>query len=136
MRVVVIPDLSALDQEEQQLLRRGWGWFVALGVLIGVLGVVGLFLSGVLTLVSVLLIGWLLLVAGVLEVVHACWRNRWRGFGLDLFNGAVSILLGVLILTRPVAAAGVLTLLIAGLLVLGGVVRAVAAVAFRNPYGS
>ena len=46
-----------------------WGWFVALGVLLLILGVIALGNLFVATIASVYFIGWLMLLAGVIEIV-------------------------------------------------------------------
>ena len=39
-------NLAQLVAEERAMLRRNWGWFVALGVVLTILGIVGLLYLG------------------------------------------------------------------------------------------
>jgi uncharacterized membrane protein HdeD (DUF308 family) len=71
--------------------------------------------------------GWLLLIGGVLSAVHAFWRKQWRGFFLDLVTGVLYAVAGFLMVAEPLAAAASLTLLIAMLLLIGGIFRIVVA---------
>jgi uncharacterized membrane protein HdeD (DUF308 family) len=68
-------------------IRRSWGWFLALGIVLVILGVAALSWSVLTTLVSVVMIGWLLLIGGVLSVIHAFMRRRWGGYFIELFAG-------------------------------------------------
>jgi uncharacterized membrane protein HdeD (DUF308 family) len=104
-------------------------------VLSVVFGIAGLVFTGLLTLVSVVFIGWLFLISGVLEVVHAVVRKGWSGFWLDALSGFLSAAIGVLILARPEQAAAVLTVAIAVLFLIGGIFRIAAGVSGRHPYG-
>jgi uncharacterized membrane protein HdeD (DUF308 family) len=79
------------------------------------------------TLVTVVFIGWLLLIGGILSAVHAFWRKQWRGFFLDLATGILYVVAGLMIIGNPGAAALTLTLLIAMLLLVGGIFRIVVA---------
>ena len=100
-----------------------WGWFVALGVVLLVLGFVGFMYVFTATLVSVIFIGALMLIGGIGQLVHA-WRVKnlagflfWTASGL-LYAGA-----GVLALVNPVAGASVLTLLLGATLIAVGALR-------------
>src|SRR5690606_15728602 len=82
-----------------------WGWFVALGLALLVLGLIGFVYVFAATLVSVIFIGALMLIGGIGQLIHA-WRVKqlagflfWTGSGL-LYTGA-----GVLALVNPVAGA-------------------------------
>lgn len=113
------------------VLRRNWGWFVALGIVEIVLGIVAVGASYFATLATVLLFGWLLLIGGVLSIVHAFWRRQWGGFFIDLVTGILYVFVGLMFIGNPAVAAVTLTLLIAVFLVMGGIFRIVAALAGR-----
>jgi uncharacterized membrane protein HdeD (DUF308 family) len=66
-------------------LRRNWGWFLTLGILLVVLGMIALGASVAMTIASVMLFGWLLIIGGVLEAIHAFWRERGWGGCLSTF---------------------------------------------------
>ena len=127
--------LAVLAAEEREFLRRTWVWYVALGVLFALLGFAGLVFVGLATLLTVLVIGWLFLAAGVVEVVHAVVRRGWSGFWLDLIGGIVTALAGLFIVMRPETGASVLTVVIGSIFLVGGIFRLAAGAAVRNPYG-
>lgn len=100
-----------------------WGWFVALGLALLVLGFIGFVYVFAATLVSVIFIGTLMLIGGISQLIHA-WRVKhlagflfWTASGL-LYAGA-----GVLALVNPVAGASLLTLLLGATLIAVGALR-------------
>lgn len=114
-----------------QELKSGWGWLVALGSALVILGLFALSWSVMATLVSVEIFGWLLLLGGGLSVVHAVVRRRWGGFFIELFAGILYIVIGLMVVGNPAAGAAVLTLLIAMFLLVGGIFRIVTALTVR-----
>ncbi len=117
-------------------LHRNWSWFLGLGILLVVLGALALGAAVVMTLASVLLFGWLLIVAGVMEVIGAFRCKGWNGFFLDLLTGVLYLVVGFMVVANPGATAMALTLLIAMFLIIGGLFRIVAAVAAWPPHGA
>ncbi len=115
-------------------LRRGWGWFLALGIALVLLGLIALSWSVLATIATVALFGWLLLVGGILSTVHAFMRRRWGGFFIELFAGILYGLVGMMMLANPLEAGLALTLLIAIFLMIGGIFRIVTALMVRFPH--
>ena len=115
-------------------LRRSWGWFLGLGIGLILLGVIAIGAAFFMTIASVWLFGWLLIIGGVMEVVHAFWHKRWAGFFLDLLTGVLYVVAGWMMVNNPQESALLLTLLIAMFLVFEGVFRIVAALAVRYPH--
>jgi uncharacterized membrane protein HdeD (DUF308 family) len=114
-----------------QELRKNWGWFLVLGIALLVLGTIALGASVAMTIVSVLLFGWLLIVGGVLEAVHAFWRRKWSGFFIDLLTGILYVVVGFMLVANPAASAVALTLIIALFLMFGGIFRILVALSVR-----
>ena len=52
-------------------MKRHTGWFTALGVALIVLGMIAIVMAVAATLISVMAFGWLLLIGGIFELVHA-----------------------------------------------------------------
>jgi uncharacterized membrane protein HdeD (DUF308 family) len=132
--MAMLLNLSMLNAEEREMLRRGWGTFVAMGVLFALLGVAGLAYAGLATLVTVILVGWFFATAGFAGVLHAVFRKGWCGFVPDLLAGLVTGIAGVFIILHPDKGASVLTAVIGAMFLVGGIFRLGAGVAMRNPY--
>jgi uncharacterized membrane protein HdeD (DUF308 family) len=115
-------------------LKRSWGWYLALGIALIILGTIAIGSTFLMTIASVFFFGWLLIIGGVLEAVHAFWRKRWAGFFLDLLTGILYVIAGWMMVTNPKGSALLLTLIIAMFLVFEGVFRIVAALTARYPH--
>src|SRR3954453_9992061 len=113
-------------------LRRNWGWFVGLGVLSIIAGLLALgnLMAG--TLVSILFIGAMMTVAGIAHVIHAFQVRAWGQFALWLLTGILYAAAGLLIAYNPVLGASVFTLFIGMMLIASGVMRIVVAFGMRD----
>jgi uncharacterized membrane protein HdeD (DUF308 family) len=124
-----VSQMRLFDGEQ---LKKRWMWFVGLGIALIVLGFIALGASVFVTLASMLLIGWLLIAGGVLEVIHAFACKEWSGFFIDLLTGLLYVAVGFMIVANPEISAVSLTLLIALFLIFGGIFKI--AVAITSPY--
>ena len=115
-------------------IRRSWGWFLGLGIVLIILGAIAIGSAFLMTIASVFLFGWILIIGGVMEVVHAFWHKRWAGFFLDLLTGLLYVVVGWMMVNNPQESALLLTLLIAMFLVFEGVLRIVTAITVRYPH--
>ncbi|HEX7376857.1 MAG TPA: DUF308 domain-containing protein [Pirellulales bacterium] len=118
-------------RHELSALRGNWLWFVLLGLALVVLGGVALGSLWIAGLATALAIGALLLVGGLAETIGAFWSWRWSGFFFHLLSGLLSLVVGMLFLRAPVDALLALTLLLACLLMVGGIFKIVAALTYR-----
>jgi uncharacterized membrane protein HdeD (DUF308 family) len=119
------------DQSFLADVKPMWGWLLLLGILMSVAGVMALGSAVIATLATVWFLGIILLAAGVVDVVSAIATRGWRGSWHSLVTGVLAAVLGVLLITRPALGAGVLTLLLALVLLATGIGRAIGAVAER-----
>ncbi|MBD0841256.1 MULTISPECIES: HdeD family acid-resistance protein [unclassified Streptomyces] len=118
---------------EAAKLHRGFGWLAALGMILVLAGLVGLVYTGVATLTSMILFGWLLLIGGTVGLLHAIQARGTSFFWLGVVVAALNIAAGVVIMRRPEAAAEALTMFAALLFLTGGVFRLVGSLVVRGP---
>lgn len=116
--------------------RTRWGWFVALGIVLMLLGVFAWFDVVTVTLAGTLLIGALLLVGGIVQVVHSSMDRDWSGFSLHLLSGILYAVAGLLIMAEPVRGAVIITIVLAAVLIVGGIARVVVALRHWNMGGA
>jgi uncharacterized membrane protein HdeD (DUF308 family) len=114
-------------------LHHCWGWFLALGVVILLAGVMAVGSALIATLASVLLLGCLLLGGGVAQIVNAFLARSWRVFFLYLLGGVLHLVVGLLMIEHPIAAAAGLTLMLAAIFFVGGILRIAYALVDRFP---
>jgi uncharacterized membrane protein HdeD (DUF308 family) len=114
-------------------IRNSWGWFLALGILLMILGAVCIVGDVTATFATVLVFGWLLLISGIIALVHAFRTMTWSGFFLSLLSALFRGFTGYLLIRHPLAGAASLTLLLASFFVVGGVFRAIGAGMMKFP---
>jgi len=135
MTAMNTPDLNlpGLHLVGLEALKKRSIWFVGLGIALVMLGIVALGASVFVTLATMILIGWLLIVGGVLQTAHAFVSKAWSGFFIDLLIGLLYVATGFMIVANPLESAATLTLLIAMFLIVGGVFRIFASLSVRYP---
>jgi uncharacterized membrane protein HdeD (DUF308 family) len=114
-------------------IRHHWGWLLTLGIAMVVLGTIAIFITPAATLATVLILGWLLIFSGIAESIYAFRVRRWGGLFLHLIGGILGVLIGLLIITHPVAGALAWTLLFASFFTVIGLFRLTAAVSLKFP---
>lgn len=105
------------------VLRHHRGWLLALGLVQIVLGSTAICVPIIGTVASALFVGWLFLVAGVAQVVHAFQGRGAKGFLLHLLSGLLYLAAGTMILLYPMGGALTLTVFLAAFLLVEGGVR-------------
>jgi uncharacterized membrane protein HdeD (DUF308 family) len=119
---------AGLDQ-----VRKSWSWFLVLGILLTILGVLCVGRAQTATMFSILVLGWVLAISGVLWLVNAFRAFSWHGFFLFLLNAIIRGVTGYLLIRHPDAGAAGVTLLLASLFIVAGVFRAAGASVIRFP---
>jgi|SRR6516164_4328333 uncharacterized membrane protein HdeD (DUF308 family) len=114
-------------------VRRSWVWFLVFGIVLTVLGVVCVAKAQTATTFSILALGWVLLVSGLMWFVNSFFAFTWHGFFLFLLNAIIRSITGYLLISHPDAGAQGVTLLLAALFIVGGLFRGVAAGVIRFP---
>jgi uncharacterized membrane protein HdeD (DUF308 family) len=114
-------------------VRKSWGWFLAFGILLTVLGAVCVVKSQTATTFSILALGWVLAISGVLWLVNSVWAFSWHGFFLYLLNAIIRGVTGYLLIRHPEAGAAGVTMLLASLFIVGGLFRGVGAGVIQFP---
>ena len=105
-------------------LRSKWGWIVGFGVFSVIAGFIALG-SGVMlaTATAVLIIGFMMLMAGVVEIVAAFNAKDWGHRILWLLLGALYVFAGFVCIQNPFQAATLLTLMLGIALIVVGLLR-------------
>ena len=116
---------SLLLQVPAELIRH-WGWFLAFGIGLVILGGLAVFRAAKATVVSMVFFGWLLIFAAIIEIVLAFMVGTWSGFFLHLLVGILSGVIGFLLLKKPVASAEAITMVMAVLFIVLGVYQIIA----------
>jgi uncharacterized membrane protein HdeD (DUF308 family) len=113
-------------------LPQKWGWLLALGVIQIILGIIGLGMTFGLTIVTIIVYGIFLLIAGVAQIVQTFSVKGWKSRGLHLLIALIYVLGGLIIIARPLAASLFLTLFIGFVLLAAGLLRSIMAFHFKG----
>lgn len=106
-------------------MQQHWWWFLVLGISLAVLGTVAIGSTPFVTALTVAFFGILMVVGGMAQVVSAFWAGKWSGFMLQLLVGILYVVVGFILVDKPLQGAEGLTLLIAAFLMVGGLIRIV-----------
>jgi uncharacterized membrane protein HdeD (DUF308 family) len=113
-------------------LRAKWGWILALGIVYVIAGCVALGSVVMATVASVLIVGVMMIVAGVAEIINACQCKGWGRFLVWVLLGALYIVAGFITFENPLFAAAILTLLLGASLVASGIMRIILAFSMKR----
>jgi uncharacterized membrane protein HdeD (DUF308 family) len=113
------------------------GWFIALGVVLFILGLVALFNAVDATIVTTIIVGWVLVIAGFANIIGAFMSSAgiwWRL--LQGLLGILYIVVGFDIAQDPLSGAIALTIVIGAVLIADGIFRIVASFMDRQAGGT
>lgn len=121
---VWVPDLGEL--------KHNWGWLLALGIVLMVLGTIGLGMTFFLTMASIVFFGVLLLIGGGVQLVHAFKCKGWKSTLWHVIIALFYIIAGADIVVDPILAAPILTLILAWCFIAVGILRIMIALQNRT----
>ena len=78
-------------QPDIQELRHDWGWFLVLGIVLIIIGVLAIGSAAIATFASVVFLGWLLIVGGIMQLVYAFRMRARHHLFLQLLLGILSL---------------------------------------------
>src|SRR5271166_7202686 len=105
-------------------IHDSWGWFIALGIALILLGGVCILGNVTATLATVLAFGWLLIMGAIVALIQAFQVRSWSGFFLLFLSALLRGFTGYMLVRYPLAGEYGLTMLLASLFIVGGVFRA------------
>lgn len=115
-------DLAFQDRSVWHL-GKAWGWFVALGLGMLVLGMLAATNLVFATVATIIYVSAMMLVAGILQLVQAFMVRQWQWFLFWLIGSLLYLAAGAAIFAEPMLAASVMTIALALLLGFSGMVR-------------
>ena len=117
---------------EARALEKGWGWLLALGVVFIILGIVALGSPYALTLAVDLMLGWILIICGIISIVSAFFSGNWGKFLLILLSGIIFVIAGVLLVANPLKGVLTLALILAAFLLVEGIFKIIYAFQMKS----
>jgi uncharacterized membrane protein HdeD (DUF308 family) len=130
---MLMGNIQGLDVQIPHEVAQYWGWFLAFGIALAILGFAAIVRSVTATIISMLFFGWLLVLSSGIEIAQAVMVGHWAGFFQHLIAAILFGVVGVIIITRPVISAEVLTVFIATFFLIGGLFQLISALAVMTP---
>lgn len=114
---------------------KNWGWFLLWGIALVILGIIAIGATMMTTLVTVLFIGFLLLIGGIVIIIDtfSFWWHNWSGFFLHLLIGIIYIAVAVMLINNPLIASVTLTLFLGIFYLIAGIFRIIYSMSIRSP---
>jgi uncharacterized membrane protein HdeD (DUF308 family) len=125
--------ISSLFEAGIEEVRKSWGWFLVSGIVLMVLGAACIAKSQTATTFSILALGWILAISGVVWLVGAFQTWTWGGFFVYLLNAIIRCVTGYLLIRHPDSGAEAVTMIVAALFIVGGLFRAIGAGMIQFP---
>jgi uncharacterized membrane protein HdeD (DUF308 family) len=114
-------DLAQIQSRLANSLHAHWRLFLIEGIVLVILGTLAIIVPPIATIAVEILIGWLLLVSGIVGLIATLRMRSAPGFGWSLLSAILGIVAGVVLLTWPVSGALSLTLVLTAFLTIEGV---------------
>lgn len=95
-------------------------WFTILGILLIILGIAAIAFPLVTTIAAKIFLGWLFLIGGIVQIVHAFSTQKWSEFFLDLLIGVLYVFVGAWLAFFPLTGILTLTIVLAVMFIIQG----------------
>ena len=120
-------------RHELEHLRDQWWWFLVLGIVLMLCGAGALGYPLIASVAAVTVLGVTLMLSGVATIVTSFWAGQWSALLLKLLTGIFYAVVGFMIMDTPIASTVSLTLVVAIMFIVIGIMRSVAALVLRFP---
>jgi uncharacterized membrane protein HdeD (DUF308 family) len=114
---------ASTSRAVQAVVAENRTWFMLLGLLLVLLGLAAIAFPFVTTIAAKTFLGWLFLIAGIVQIVHAFSTQKWSQFFLNVLIGAIYIIAGGWLAFFPLTGIIALTAFLAGMFVVQGVIE-------------
>jgi uncharacterized membrane protein HdeD (DUF308 family) len=115
-------DLDRIQSTVTSSLHRHWRFLLVEGIVLFILGLLAIIVPPLATIAVEVLIGWLLLMSGIIGLIATFRMQSAPGRGWSLASAVLGIVAGIVLLAWPLSGAVSLTLILTVFLTLEGVV--------------
>jgi uncharacterized membrane protein HdeD (DUF308 family) len=124
---------AAMREAMRETIKRYSTWYLLEGVLLIVAGVVALIWPYVASVALIFLLGWILIISGILQGIGLIGAKEVPHFWLQLVSAVLAILIGILLLRNPDAGLLIMTVLLIVYFFIEGISKVIFAMNIR-PY--
>jgi uncharacterized membrane protein HdeD (DUF308 family) len=125
------PDIEGVRRQMAATIHGHWKLVLVQGIVMMVLGFLAVVEPNVATLAVSIFVGWLFFVGGIFRALSV-WRSReMPGFAWSLLTALLAIVLGLVLIFRPLAGVLTLTMVLIAFFIVEGITAIVIAVQHR-----
>jgi uncharacterized membrane protein HdeD (DUF308 family) len=121
--------IIAMSKEE---LQAHWKSIVFEGILFVILGVIALSVPTLFSIAFELVIGWLFLIGGTIQLYRAIQSNKAPGFWWSVLSALLAMVFGILLVFHPLQGLIALTAIIAVYFLVEGFIKILLAISVKN----
>jgi len=114
------PDIAGIQRAVATALHDHWKLYLAEGIVLLVLGAIAILVPPIATLAVTILLAWLFLLSGVFGLFTTFMMRHAPGFWWSLVSALLGIVVGVLLLARPISGALSLTIVVIAFFIIEG----------------
>jgi len=126
------PDIEGIRRRMAATIHAHWKLVLAQGILLMVFGLLAVAMPNTATLAVEIFVGWLFFIAGIFRAVSVWHARQMPGFGWSMLSALLAVLLGLILIARPLAGVLTLTMVLIAFFVLEGITAIVVAVQHRE----
>jgi uncharacterized membrane protein HdeD (DUF308 family) len=127
-------DIERMRAAVATSLHAHWALFLIEGIVLLVLGLAAIVVPPVATVAVEILIGWLVLVSGIIGLAMTLRARGAPGFGWSLVSAIVGIVAGIVLLAWPLSGALSLTVILSVFLAMEGIASIMYALEHRREH--
>jgi uncharacterized membrane protein HdeD (DUF308 family) len=126
------PDIEGIRRQMAATIHAHWKLVLAQGIVMMVLGFLAVAEPNVATIAIGIFVGWLFFIGGIFRAL-SLWQSRGMpGFAWSLLTAVLAIVLGLILIFRPLAGVLTLTMVLIAFFILEGITAIVLAVQHRE----
>ena len=125
-------DIDGLRSQLALTIHRHWKLFLIQGIVMMVLGFLAVAEPNVATLAVTLFAGWLFFIAGVFRAASAWHSRQMPGFAWSMLTALLSVVLGLILILRPLAGVLTLTMVLVAFFIVEGIASIIGAIQHRQ----
>jgi uncharacterized membrane protein HdeD (DUF308 family) len=128
-------DVQARVAQMRLHVAEKWGWFLALGILLIIVGFAAIVFPFLSTIAAKIMLGWLFLIGGIFMIIHAFSAQHWQGMIWSLLIGILYLIVGGYLAFFPLTGLVTLALMLVILFAVEGIMEIIMAFRVRPHEG-
>ena len=113
-------DFESIRRQLASTIHAHWKLFLAQGIVMMVLGFLAIAVPNLATLAVEIFVGWLFFVGGIFRAVSVWHSRQAPGFAWSILTAVLSVVLGLILILRPLEGALTLTMVLVAFFVSRG----------------